>query len=474
MATPTTLPPQDDKKSNDRQDWSSSPTASLSIQPNADEGQREHELEAEKIPDLEAAAAATKPSLHPSPSHASGPPPNGGVQAWIQVASGFAIFFNSWGILNTFGIFQTYYESGQLFSETSSNISWIGSIQAYCVLIFGLVSGPIYDRGYFRALLTSGSFLVVFGFMMLSICTTYWQALLAQGFCIGVGAGLLFVPSLAVLPGYFTTRMGLAMGLAASGSSLGGVIYPIVFYKMIGRVGFGWAVRTLGFIALATLVVPLVFMRMRVKPTRPRDVLDWSAFTDWPFAVFTFSAMVGFIGLYVMLFYVSYFAGATGIASSELSFYLVPILNAASMFGRTLPNALSDKTGPINLLAPGALICGILTYAMIGVKSLAGVVIVTLLYGFFSGVFIALPPVVFVRLTKDKSKVGTRMGMGFATLGFGVLTGGPGGGSVLGTDAADLHWTNLWVFGGTCAIGSGLLMVALRIWLSKGKLFVKM
>jgi hypothetical protein len=34
------------------------------------------------------------------------------------------------GILNTFGVFQTYYESGALFTETSSNISWIGSIQS--------------------------------------------------------------------------------------------------------------------------------------------------------------------------------------------------------------------------------------------------------------------------------------------------------------------------------------------------------
>ena len=33
------------------------------------------------------------------------------------------------GILNTFGVFQTYYESGDLFQETSSNISWIGSVQ---------------------------------------------------------------------------------------------------------------------------------------------------------------------------------------------------------------------------------------------------------------------------------------------------------------------------------------------------------
>ncbi|KAK3939735.1 major facilitator superfamily domain-containing protein [Diplogelasinospora grovesii] len=459
---------------NDAQDWSDSPTQ------RSDNGAvlTNPEKSAEAIGTAATIAQqhhqSKPPQQPPAQQQHRVQPPNGGLWAWIQVASGFAIFFNTWGVLNTFGIFQTYYETGELFRESSSNIAWIGSIQAYCALLLGLVSGPIYDRGYFRHLLVAGSFLIVFGFMMLSICQSFWQALLAQGFCIGIGAGLLFVPSLAVLPAYFSTKLGLAVGMAASGSSLGGVIYPIVFYKLIGGVGFGWAVRTLGFVALATLLVPIFFMKMGVRPVKPRAILDWSALTsDWPFALFTLAAMIGFIGLYVMLFYTSYLALAAGIADSSMSFYLVPILNAASMFGRTLPNALSDKTGPINLLAPGAIICGILSFAMIGVKSLAGIVVVTLLYGFFSGVFIALPPVCFVRLTKDKSKVGTRLGMGYACLGFGVLAGGPGGGAILGTDQAHLHWTKLWVYGGCVAVGAGIMLTALRFSLTKGKLWIK-
>jgi len=284
------------------------------------------------------------------PSPASGPPapPNGGLAAWVQVAASFAIFFNTWGMLNTFGVFQTYYETGALFTESSSNISWIGSIQSYCLLLTGIIAGPIYDRGYLRSLLTVGSFMIVFGFMMLSLATTYWQAILAQGFCVGIGAGLLFVPSLAVLPAYFSTRLGVAIGLAASGSSFGGVIYPIVFYKLLQQTTFGWAVRAIGFIALATLLVPIFFMQQRFKPAKPRDVLDWTAFTDFPFISFILFTMTGFIGLYVMLFYLSYFAFASGATTAEMAFYLVPILNVASMLGRTLPNALSDKIGPLN------------------------------------------------------------------------------------------------------------------------------
>lgn len=221
------------------------------------------------------------------------------------------------------------------------------------VLFVGALSGPIYDRGHLRILLVCGSFLIVFGFMMLSLCHAFWQCLLAQGFCIGIGGGLLFVPAVAILPTYFRAKVGLAIGLAASGSSMGGIIYPIMFYRLLDEIHFGWSVRILGFTALATLIIPLIVMKQRVQPAKARSIVDTSAFTDGPFIFFVFATFVGFIGLYVGIFYYSFFGSATGLTSPSMAFYLVPILNAGSVFGRTLPNWLSDKIGPLNVITPG-------------------------------------------------------------------------------------------------------------------------
>jgi MFS family permease len=335
-----------------------------------------------------------------------------------------------------------------------------------------------------------GSFLIVFSFMMLSICKTFWQVLLAQGFCCGIGAGLIFTPMLAVIPGYFSTKLGLAVGIAASGSSLGGVLYPIIFYNLIDSIGFGWTVRTIGFISLGTLILPVCFMKMRFKAAVPRSLIDRTAFTDWPFAAATLFLMFGFVGLYVTMFFLSYFASATGVASNKMAFYLVPILNAGSVFGRTIPNYISDYTGPLSckystsrschilifntVFGPAGIMCGTLTLCLIAVTSLGGVVTVALLYGLFSGVYVALPPVIFVRTTADKSKIGTRIGMGYACTSIAVLVGGPGGGGVLGTDGGDLHWNRLWTYGGTMSIVGGVLMITLRFYLTKGKFLMKM
>jgi hypothetical protein len=68
-------------------------------------------------------------------------------------------------------------------------VAWIGSIQAFLLLLVGVITGPVYDAGYFRHLIISGAFLIPFGFMMTSLAKTYWQTMLAQALCIGLGNG---------------------------------------------------------------------------------------------------------------------------------------------------------------------------------------------------------------------------------------------------------------------------------------------
>ena len=35
-----------------------------------------------------------------------GPPPDGGLKAWVQVGMAHLIIFNTWGFVNSFGVFQ--------------------------------------------------------------------------------------------------------------------------------------------------------------------------------------------------------------------------------------------------------------------------------------------------------------------------------------------------------------------------------
>ena len=124
----------------------------------------------------------------------------------------------------------------------------------------------------------------------------------------------------------------------------------------------------------------------------------------------------------------------------------------------------------------GAFVVGIVLFCNIAVDNVGGIVVNILAFGFASGIFIALPPVLFVALTKDKSKVGTRIGMGFAMVGCGVLAGGPGGGGILqrnGSQDSELDWTGTWTYGGVCVLAAGFIFLVLRTWKVGLKLMVK-
>lgn len=150
--------------------------------------------------------------------------PDGGTVAWLQVLSMFLVNVNNWGLVNSFGVFQAFYEENYLSTYPASSIAWIGTLQGALLLIVGVISGPLFDRGYFKTTLLVGSVGLVFALMMLSLSREYYQIMLTQGVLLGICEGLLYIPSVALVPVWFKKNRGLAIGLSTGGGSIGGVI----------------------------------------------------------------------------------------------------------------------------------------------------------------------------------------------------------------------------------------------------------
>ncbi|EQL38268.1 hypothetical protein BDFG_00635 [Blastomyces dermatitidis ATCC 26199] len=180
---------------------------------------------------------------------------------WMEVLGAFCLNLNTWGLMNAYGVFQAFYELDLLATRSSSDISWIGWTQAFLMFIISMIVGPIVDAGYLRSLLGIGSLLTVLGIFMTSLCNEYWQVFLAQAITMGLGFGYLYVPTPTIVSQYFHTSTTLAMGASSAGGALGGVIYLIIFTRLQPRIGFAWATRVLGYIVLATQLLPLILMK---------------------------------------------------------------------------------------------------------------------------------------------------------------------------------------------------------------------
>jgi MFS family permease len=232
-----------------------------------------------------------------------GLPPDGGWGAWIQVLMAHIIIFNTWGYINSFGVFQVFHV--QHLHRPPSDISWVGSIQIFLLFSIGTVSGRASDAGYFKQTFAAGLLMQLIGLFMTSLSKTYWQLFLAQGICTGIGNGLLFCPSLAVLTTYFLKRRGIAVGVAACGTATGGVVFPSIAQHLLPRIGFGWTVRIMGFIMLVTMIFPLLIMRSRLPPRTTGPLVELAAFKEVPYLLFAIGNSLCFLGLYFVIYYVS-------------------------------------------------------------------------------------------------------------------------------------------------------------------------
>ena len=148
------------------------------------------------------------------------PQKDGGLQAWNQGFACWLLFLNTWGLTNSFSIFETHYI--HVFPHIShSTISWIGSLQLFLTLFIGVFAGKAIDGGHVRVVVVTGIIFEVAGMLGTSWCKEFWQVVLCQGVVVGMGSGMLAFTSAAVIPHYFVKRRMLAAGVVSTGSSVG-------------------------------------------------------------------------------------------------------------------------------------------------------------------------------------------------------------------------------------------------------------
>ena len=232
--------------------------------------------------------------------------PDGGAKAWSVLFGAWCCLFVSFGWINCIGVFQDYYQTHQLRHLAPSTVAWIVSLETFFMFFGGPFIGKAYDNYGPRYLLLIGTFLHVFGLMMASISTKYYQFILAQGICSPIGASMLFYPAMSCVTTWFFKKRATAFGIMASGSSLGGIIFPIMVTKLIPQVGFGWSMRISAFLILALMVVGNLTVKSRIPPRpAPIEIMEFIRPLKEPvYSLTVFSSFLFFMGIFLPISFI--------------------------------------------------------------------------------------------------------------------------------------------------------------------------
>lgn len=328
--------------------------------------------------------------------------------------------------------------------------------------VLGPVIGHIYDRYGLRLLVVVGSILHVFGLMMASISTEYYQFLLSQGVCSALGVAIVFLSAISAVTGWFHKRRGLAFGVLSTGSSLGGVVFPIMLSRLIAKVGYGWAMRASAFLILALLTVANLTLRSRKTQTSRRAMPRahmWRPFHELPFVLLLVGLFLVSFGLYLPIDYLPVASISAGM-SRELAQNLVAFYNAASLIGRFSSGFISDKAGRFNVFVTACYISGILILGMwIPARTDSVAIAFAVLFGIFSGAYISLMAALVAQIS-PLEEAGYRNGLTFLFSSVGGLTTSPIAGAILQTSAG---WTGLKVFAGVFMLAGTSFILAARV-----------
>ncbi|KAI2631497.1 MFS general substrate transporter [Hypomontagnella submonticulosa] len=389
--------------------------------------------------------------------------PDGGLEAWLVVAGGFCALFSTFGLVNCVGVFVNYYVDGPLASYGASSVSWITSIQVFMMSGLNAVMGRLYDRYGPRYLLIIGTLVYIFGLMMLSLSTQYYQILLSQSIVSAVGMSAVFNSAMNSVMGWFFKKRAAALGIMVSGSSLGGVVLPIMMEHLIPRIGFAWTMRTLGFMFLALCGFACATIKSRLPPRKkPFNIDDYVRPLHEPaFVCIILAGFFFFWGMFLPFNYIELQARQQGIDPAIIP-YLLPIINAVSIPGRILPGFLGDRFGRFNVMIFISGLSGIITLALwVPGKSTATTIVYGAVFGFASGGFISLLPAVVAQIS-DIREIGTRSGIAFFTSALGALTGSPIGGAIVNSNGGS--FLGLQIF-------CGVVMSTAMLWFVGSRFF---
>ncbi|BCS07995.1 hypothetical protein ALUC_20365S [Aspergillus luchuensis] len=395
---------------------------------------------------------------HPNDAPSTKPPSEYTPIAIMTLLGSFCGMFCTVGFVNSFGLFLEYYKKDQLSNQPESTIAWIASIDIFFIFGVSVVSGPLLDTLGPRLLLCIGSLGTIFSIMMTSLCKQLYQFILAQGILLGISLSLLTCPMIALVGQHIKIKRGAAVGIVIGGSSLGGVLWPIIVNELLKKPNIGPAAPPPSPSSQQSQAQPEPESEKPTpSPKESESESDTSPLLKNPTLHLTcLSFFIIYFGMFSPFFYVSSYGVAKGFSSS-LSFYTISMLNGASLFGRIIGGILADKFGRFNVCIVFTILSGVVCLCWTKATSVAGLVVFAVAYGFASGAILSLQQACALQLATPKT-VGLAVGVVMGATALSAMAGIP----ISGALVQKYGFLALSVYAGVSLLVGGLLLIVAR------------
>lgn len=195
------------------------------------------------------------------------------------------------------------YYNKNVYVDQLATLSWIGSICVSLFFFLGPVNRLVIAKMGYRNMLIVGNIVCPVALILASFASEIWHVFLTQGVLFGLGASFIWFPCIGASQQWFSERRGLAIGLAMSGSGIGGLVVANIAQAAISNLGYRWALRIIGIMAFVLLLVTTMTVRPlgHIRQTGGQDqIIAWYLFKNPQFVVIFLHGLITTFGYMVI------------------------------------------------------------------------------------------------------------------------------------------------------------------------------
>ncbi|CAN6622261.1 probable transporter Mch2p [Trichomonascus vanleenenianus] len=389
------------------------------------------------------------------------------IKGMLIILASFLCNFVAMGVGFTFGVFQDFYtsSSGPLQHATAAEVSIIGAMATSLTYMCGVITVPLCRRFGPRLVMFSGALLMGLGMVLASFSSQVYQFALTQGGLYGIGSSFLFMPPISYAPQYFEKRRGIALGIAFSGTGIGGLAMGPFSRMLLSRMAWPMALRILGIIAfsVATIASRMVYVHPKSLSAQNRtSILNPQILRSRKFALHISGNVFQAAGYLIPLVYMSSYGKTLGFSASQGALF-IGLNNAVNAASKIVFGYLGDELGRFNMLLFCCLATTVTTFALWLVPSRPVFLTFVILNGMFSGPIIALLPACLVEMFGVQNFQAIT-GLTYASRGLGTMLGSPIAGLFIKSDASKpAAYTNAIIYAGAVFCFSATTMFVQRL-----------
>jgi MFS family permease len=336
--------------------------------------------------------------------------------AGVAFVVGFIVF----GVLYSFGVFLEPFMTDLGASRSATSALYAISSAAFYFL--GPVTGWISDRWGPRLVTTVGAAAMTASLGATALVDSVWIAYLTYGLGVGLGAACAYIPTFAVLGGWFDRWRIRALSIAATGTGCGMLVLPPLAAVLIERMGWRGAIVVIAILSgICLTICAALVCAPPGSATNDAPKSLGSTLQSRAFVLIYVSWIFGTMALFVPFIFLPIFATGRG-ADPVAASWLISVIGGASIVGRLCIGYATNSTGALQLYKASILAMAGSYVIWLLLPGYAWLVVFSTILGIAYGVRIALVAPVLIELF-GSSRLGALLGSFFTATGIAGLAG---------------------------------------------------